>query len=83
MGYLMMLSASRLFSVIWYDDKWAGKDLEGSSHVLIETMSCVHLDGMRKTMKNLNKDSWYPGQYSNQAPPKYKFTALLLDQPVQ
>lgn len=41
----------------------------------------IFLGQLRKAMKNSSKDSQCPGRDPSQAPPKYRSTALRLDQP--
>jgi hypothetical protein len=40
------------------DERWIGKDLEGSSHGLIEVLSWYLPGGLRKTMKILSQEVW-------------------------
>jgi hypothetical protein len=82
-GYLSMLSVMRLYGVRWWDDWWMGRDLERSGHGLIQVYTSICLEGLRKTIKNLGQYSWCPNRDLNQAPIKYKFQTLLLDQPVK
>jgi hypothetical protein len=52
MVYFTTLSVSRLYSVEWQDDRWIGKDLEGSGLRLVEVLS---LEGLKKTTKDLSQ----------------------------
>jgi hypothetical protein len=61
--------------------EWAGKDVEGSGHGLILCYSArVCLNGLRKSMNYLNRDSRYPGRNLNPETPEYEAGALTTRQ---
>jgi hypothetical protein len=56
---------------------WIGKKLEENGRGLIlRYYPNIHLEGLRKTTKNLSQDSWSPGQELNPGPPEYKAGVL-------
>jgi hypothetical protein len=59
------------------NERRIGKDSEGSGRGLIlRYYPRIHLKGLRKTTKNLNQDSWSPGQDLNPRPPEYESGVL-------
>lgn len=77
------LSASGLFSVEWWDERWIGKDLEGliCRGLNRGIIPSICLERLSKSMTNPSQDSRYPGQESNHAPSntsleRYRITDL-------
>jgi hypothetical protein len=80
---MMLFHYLRLYSVEWNSDKWmvVGKDLEGSSYGLILRFHpSIHLDGLRKTTKNISQDIWSLDLDLNLGPPEYE-AGMLTTQP--
>jgi hypothetical protein len=58
-------------------DEWCiGKDVEWGDRGLIHGTTLGCLEGLRKTTKNLGKDSRFPGRDVNPAPPEYEAGVL-------
>jgi hypothetical protein len=75
-----LFSVTRLHSV---DDRvsdwwWIGKDLVGTGRDLIlRYYPGIHLEGLKKSKKNLNQDSRSPGgREENPGPPEYEVGVL-------
>jgi hypothetical protein len=57
-----------LYRVKWQDNRQHGKDLEGRGRV-IDVISCIFIERLRRTTKKLGKRSWLSSRESNQALP--------------
>jgi hypothetical protein len=66
MGYFKNLSVAVLYSVEWKDDRWFGRDVEGSGRVL---NTCP--EELGKTKKIISRNSQCPGRDSKGACPEY------------
>jgi hypothetical protein len=76
-GYFMTLSVARSCNIIWYNDRWTGKDMESSNQGLTKLLSQHLPGGTEEIHENLHYDRHGPGWVSNSLP-KYKPRVLPL-----
>jgi hypothetical protein len=78
LGYLTTLfehGKSIASSNMMMDESWIANDLQENDRGLIEVLTGIFLEGLKKITKNLSQDGRCAGRYLKQAPPKCKSSA--------
>jgi hypothetical protein len=70
--YLTTYPVCNLYGAKWRDGWWIGENLEGSLVVLSSRHPIIYLEGLRKTTKNLTRDTRDFSRDSNRPLPKHK-----------